>query len=153
MVSVKKGMLTEKQTLCAISYMTNGGNKLAAGRAAGYQAKNKDNLWVSVNKTLRKPVVQELMKEMVEKAEKKLGISVEWKMRKLKGLVDAGLVDIKKDGQIIGVELVKPQSALNGINLLNKMQGHYAVAKTENTHKFDDFDKLKELIKEHEKDY
>lgn len=151
----KKGTLTQKETICMLAYMTNGGNKLQAGKAAGYKATNKDNMWLVVDRCLRRPLVQKTMRELIAEAEEKIGVSVEWKLRKLKGLVDAGLLDVKdKQGEMIGVQLVAPQLALTGIDIMNKMQGHYAPEKSENKVSFEEEAKqIKDLTKEYERDY
>lgn len=144
------GEITLKESLCLLTYLITG-DKVKAAQAAGYYGTNRKQLWQSAERCLKKPLVKETMQIYLEKAEKI--INFEWKLLKLKKMINAGAKDIQGDDE--QVELRDPRTALDALDMLNKIQGHYAPTKTENTDKSDDETKelLKELIQKHEKPY
>lgn len=139
--------LTERECAFIISYLTNGNDKTRAARDAGYKG-NHSNLWLAADRCLKRPLVKEVMQDMMEAAEKKLGITVEWKMRKLMRAINAGIRDKEEDD----AELVNAAIGLQAIDMLNKMRGHYAAEKKESKHSFDD-DNFQALVKHYERDH
>lgn len=140
--------LTEKECALIIAYLINGGEKANAARMAGYKG-NNSNLWLAADRCLKRPLVKKTMQEMMEAAEKKLGINLEWKMKKLKRAINAGIRDKGEDD----AELENAQIGLQAIDMLNKMQGHYSAEKKESKHSFEDFEAFQQLIKHYERDH
>lgn len=71
------------------------------------------------------------VKEYLEAAEKKLGITVEWKMKVLKSMVKANVKNLDSEEPEIG----NYKAALGSIQELNKMSGDYAPVRVENDNK------------------
>lgn len=128
-------------------YIANDFNATEAAVAAGY---SPNGAKVTACRMLQKPRIKELLKRQMQKTERKLEITFEWKIKKLKACVDSAI------NEVDGRELVTNHNALLGaINELNKMQGHYAPEKRQVEHSMDKEQAaaLKELIKQHEREY
>lgn len=145
------GWLTEKESRFIVVYLTNGMERIDAARTAGYYGKDDRDLWSAGERVLQRPQVQKVMQEYLERVEKQLGITLEWKLGKLKKMVNTTAKDIKGNDE--EVVLTDPRIALDSLDMLNKIQGHYAVQKVENTHIVEESETLKKLIEQHEKPY
>ena len=116
--------LTQKQYDFTINYIKNGFNAYQAALSAGYSPTYSN---IHAHKMLEHPIVKKHIQKAYQKLDRKIDITVEWKAKKLKRIVDNILPD---DGSPDLVACYK--DAIKAINELNKMQGDYAVTKTLN---------------------
>lgn len=100
--------------------------------------------------------VKRFLANMHSELEEKVEITLEWKYRKLKHIIEVCLPD---NTVAYDRNLVAPQIALAAIAELNKMNGHYAATKTEvvSTIPPEELEHLKQLVEkfaiEHKKEY
>ena len=119
---------SEKMIAWAQHYRSNGCNATQASISAGYKG-SKDTLR-SYAKTIKKNAwIQWYLRKEAKKQEKTLGITSEWKKKKLKKIIVKGL-GTKKDfhGNNVPVDLSAARGAIHELNL---MDGDHAPAKTE----------------------
>jgi phage terminase small subunit len=121
------GDVTPRETAFVVAYLTNGLDKDKAAIAAGYRGTPRS----VARKVLMRKEVQMFVKEYLEAAEKKLGITVEWKMKVLKSMVKANVKNLDSEEPEIG----NYKAALGSIQELNKMSGDYAPVRVENDNK------------------
>lgn len=95
------------------------------------------------------PKIQEYLKSLQSDLESQMTVSYEWKLDKLKQIVEAFIES--KENLISN----KVNSAIQAISEMNKMQGHYSPEKHVNVNiKTDpDLQQLENLINQHGKEY
>jgi phage terminase small subunit len=95
------------------------------------------------------PKVQAYLKSLQSDLESQMTVSYEWKLNKLKQIVEA-FIESKEN-----LSSSKVNSAIQAISEMNKMQGHYSPEKHVNVNiKTDpDLQQLEDLIKQHGKNY
>lgn len=108
-----KQKLTIKQALFLKLFMQIG-NATEAVRQAGYQTKYPDKI---ANQLLKNPIISQELVNAREIVEKKIDVSLEWRMSILK--------DIANNGQ--------DSDRIRSIAEINKMLGDYAPEKHHNT--------------------
>jgi hypothetical protein len=144
----KSKKLTPKEVKFCLNYLANGQNATHAYRDAGYTAKNPGVARIGGFKTIRKPHIKQYINEHLKKVHEKLEITIEWKMKMLKECVErCAIGEADKDGKL------HPSGLIGAIAELNKMQGHLAATKTDNTHIHGFDDELTALIDKHSKEY
>jgi hypothetical protein len=121
--------LTMKQDLFVRSYLENNGNATQAAITAGYSKKTAYSIG---GENLSKPeIVHEINKlqnKVMKKVEDKVKVTYEWKVQKLKDLIEkCATGEGFKDGWINASGLV------SALSELNKMHGDYAPEKRINT--------------------
>lgn len=132
----------------AVEYLTNGLNASAAARSigctGGYAIKRGCEL-------LRNSKVQNYIRQNLELVEKKLDVTLEWKIKKIKKVIDNAIPDDEEQAFIAEHARV----GLMGISELNKMQGDYAPLKNINANLNSEVDGniLYDLVKKYDKDY
>jgi hypothetical protein len=118
--------LNSMQKRFIVEYVLNDGQGTAAARAAGYKNINAGNVACEL---LAKPRIKEMVKELralqKKKLEEHLDVTFDWKLRKLKFVMQQGLPE--EEGQEIDPELAA--IGLRAMELANKMQGHNAPEK------------------------
>lgn len=118
----------DRRTLVAVNAYLN--NKCCIKKAAEYlQSLNRPDIGSSrksVNAALLSDYGQELLEEWRSRMKEESFMSVEYKLRKLKKIIDCYIPD---DAEIIPFELAK--HAISAIAEANKMQGDYAPVKSE----------------------
>ncbi len=139
--------LSEKNKLLALEYIRNGGNAYQAAITIGmteYAAKS------SAHRILKVPYVKDYIEKQMKQIEDNLGITFEWKLRKLKTVVEQAIPN-----EEVPVDKDLGKLAVTCITEMNKMQGDYAATKVINTHTVDESDLriLKETVIEHMKEY
>lgn len=143
--------LNEREQKFCDAYLNNGFNAMKAGLAAGMPEKEAHAHSYAI---LKRPRVQAFLEKRAKKVEDKLGVTFDWKIRKLKKIVDALIPD--------GEERVSHENANAGraaIAELNKMQGHLSAEKHVNANiNIDaDIESAKELlvrlIEKHKREY
>lgn len=139
--------LTPKEKLFCKAYLANGFNGTQAAITAGYSEKCARQI---ATRLLTKVHIKQYLQKRMEKIEQKLDMTVEWKLEKLKKCIELSLPEI--DGETV---LANHNALLGAINESNKMQGHYAPEKHQNTNLNADMEKdqLDELLKQYEKEY
>lgn len=111
--------LTAKQYAFCQEYIRNGYNVKQACLSAGYSEAVAN---AGGGKLLHNPLIQERISQSLHRAEQKLSITWEYKLNKLKRIVDEYIPDDKT------VALIPEQvrEGLKAIAELNKMNGDYA---------------------------
>lgn len=105
--------ITDKEKRFCLEYIANNFNACDAAKKAGYSEEYYLKNSYKLPKKLR---IKEFIAERIAETEKKLEITFEWKLLKLKNIIE----DFHK---------VEPKTAINAISELNKMQGHYSPEK------------------------
>lgn len=142
-------MSIRQRRFCHI-YLKNGGDAKKAVVEAGY---NPNPLYVKQlgYKILNTPAVKLYVEKAIRKMEKDFGITFDWKLKKLKRVVDDNIPDAEEK------PIIDANVGVKAIAELNKMQGDYAVAKSENTnlnvHTDAEIKDVQELIKQNEREY
>lgn len=149
-MSKRKKYLSEQERKFCISYLTNGQvmqkAALAAGYSEQYALKNSFRL-------LQKPDVKDYIEKRLEQMDKELGVTFEWKVKKLKNVVDRAIPDDEIESDLAATV------GISAIQELNKMQGHHSAEKhvTTNLNVDTDVENVKTimdgLIVKHEKTY
>ncbi len=111
--------LTTQQEEFVINYIKNGYNAYNAALTAGYSKTFADT---GAYKLVHHPIIQKRLTKALKRADNKLNMTFEWKMKKLKRIIDQYIPDD------INVELKESQVkiGLQAMGELNKMQGDYA---------------------------
>lgn len=125
-------------------YLTNGFNSVAAVEAAGYKAtryQRKKTAWRILQQ--RKTIIE--IKKKLKKMSDDIEITFDYKMRKLKRVIDEAIPD---SGDI---NLAKARVAITAISETNKMQGHYEAQKIQVDSK--EMHDVKELVDKFKKEY
>ena len=113
--------VVHKMNLFVGHYLANGFNGWNAAIKAGYSETTANG---KARQLLGMPVVKKEIARVVDKKLEMLGITAEWKMLKLKEIINkCAQGEGLKDGHI------HPPGVIAGISELNKMQGHYAPEK------------------------
>ncbi len=138
--------LTIKQTKFCQNYSIPPHNATQAAISAGYSPHIAKTIGSRL-KTNSK--IQKYLKSLQSDLENQMTVSYEWKLNKLKQVVEA-FIESKE-----GLSSNKVNSAIQAISEMNKMQGHYSAEKHVNFNmKTDpDLQQLEDLIKQHAKDY
>ena len=110
--------LTWKQKLFCKHYIANDFKSGRAALAAGYSKRSANEI---ASENLKKPQIRKYIEELMQDANEKLDITIEWKMKKLKFAVDRSI----KDEDNPPSEGYSVKDGLNAISELNDMQGHY----------------------------
>ncbi len=128
-------------------FVANGGNRKEAAIRAGYKS---DMAVGAANRILRKPLVQEYLAKIREKAERKVGWEYEDKVKILKKIATLAVPE-----SATTMEEIKPMPAIQAIAESNKMQGHYSAEKIVQTNVNIDTDiaEVEALLKEYERPY
>ena len=112
--------LTSKQYDFAMNYIKNGFNAyqaaLSAGYTEAYSRTGSPNL-------VQNQSIQRLIKKEVTSLEDRIGITIEWKAKKLQRIIDS---IVPSEGEIDKPYL---KDAIRALSELNKMSGHYAPTK------------------------
>jgi phage terminase small subunit len=122
-------------------YLANGLKADLAAEKAGYKSKAKNK----GDQILKVDCVKRYLSSRIKNLQKNIEVTVDWKMKKLVGIVER-------------TEEEKPNIAISGISEMNKMQGHYAPTQTQNVNLNLDFDVIKakeinDLVAKKQKDY
>lgn len=142
--------LNEQERKFCVEYVKNNNNAFQAALAAGY---SEENAFKNSFRFLKRPHIKEYVDNLLEKIDKKVGVSLEWKINKLRLAVERSLPDEEEKAKI------NPQIGITAIAELNKMQGHHSAEKlvTTNLNVDTDIDNVKslmdELIDKHNKNY
>lgn len=137
--------MTNKEKLFCEEYMVNGHNQKAAAIKAGYL---KSYAPAAAARILKKHVVRMYIGTRMKSIENEERITKDWKMRKLKQIVDHAIPHAE-DGKTIVKE---PRNAIAAIAELNKMQGDYAAIKHEIQADIN-YTEIRARIEELKKDY
>lgn len=140
--------LEERQKKFALNFLTNGFKKKKAAIDAGYSPASAH---ISANKCLKSKRVINYIKNYMSELEKDLGITIQWKLGKLKQCVD---ISLPEEGEQLTVESIKkysPSDAIKAIDVMNKMQGHYK--QNDEGEEEKDLEELNQLVSEHEREY
>lgn len=132
----------------ALNYLTNGFKKKKAAIDAGYSPASAQT---SALKCLRSPKVIEYMKVFMSEIEKDLGITFEWKLGKLKQVVEISLPSENEELMVESIKKYNPSDAIKAIDVMNKMQGHYK--KEEDVDNTEELEEVNELVSAHEREY
>ena len=135
--------LNEMQQSFVINYIKNGFNATQAALKAGYSdsyARTNSDYLVNT------PAIKERITKALNKIDRKIEISFEYRMKKLRRIIDDFIPDDKK----IELSPLKVKTALQAMAEINKMYGDYAPDKqlkvtVDMTH-----DKLKDIKKQYE---
>jgi phage terminase small subunit len=138
--------LTIKQTKFCQNFILPPHNATQAAISAGYSPHIAKTIGHRL-KTNSK--VQGYLKSLQTNLENQMTVSYEWKLNKLKQIVEA-FIESKEN-----LSSSKVNSVIQAISEMNKMQGHYSPEKHVNVNiKTDpDLQQLEDLIKQHGKDY
>lgn len=134
--------ITEMQKKFCEAYLVNGRNAMAAAREAGYGKSYANN---KSSQILNSTVVKQYLRKRLEKVDKKLEVTFDWKIKRLKQIAN------KHENNI----------AVSAISEMNKMQGHYSPDKHVNANininsdadLIQVRDVMQQIAKKHEKDY
>lgn len=138
--------LTIKQTKFCQNFIIPPHNATQSAISAGYSP----HIAKTIGSRLRtNSKVQKYLKSLQSDLENQMTVSYEWKLDKLKQIVEA-FIENKED-----LSPNKVSSAIQAISEMNKMQGHYSAEKHVNFNiKTDpDLQQLEDLIKQHGKEY
>lgn len=138
--------LTIKQTKFCQNFIIHPHNATQSAIAAGYSP----HIAKTIGSRLKtNPKVQKYLKSLQSDLENQMTVSYEWKLNKLKQIVEA-FIESKED-----LSPHKVNSAIQAISEMNKMQGHYSAERHVNFNiKTDpDLQQLEDLIKQHGKEY
>jgi phage terminase small subunit len=118
--------LQPKQELFAQEVVKNGGDKVAAYKAAGYSPNlNPNAMGVQGDKLFNNPKialrVSELQKEADKVAKEVFSISVEWRLKALKDIHDAGVTQYKDGNDVKRYENLAASNS--AIKTMNEMLG------------------------------
>lgn len=111
--------LTQMQYNFCSNYIKNGFNVKQAALDAGYSdyyARTKANYLIEI------PSIRTRVERAYQKAESNLGMDWQWKLKKLKRVIDAYIPD---EGEI-ALNTFETSVAIKALAELNKMQGDYA---------------------------
>lgn len=146
----KRIHLNERERKFCIAYLTNGQvmqqAALTAGYSEEYAAKNSFRL-------MQKPYIKDYIEKRLAQMDKELGVTFEWKVKKLKSVIDRAIPDDEIESDL------SASVGISAIQELNKMQGHHSAEKRVNTNLNSDTDveNVKELmeglIAKHDKSY
>jgi phage terminase small subunit len=115
----QRTILTQKQYNFCSSYIKNGFNAYQAAINAGY-SHNYAN--VKAPMLLQHPIIKQRIEKAYTKAEDQLGMDWQWKLRKLKRVIDTFI----PDDDTTKLNTFETGIALKAIAELNKMHGDYA---------------------------
>lgn len=138
--------LTIRQTKFCQNLIIPPHNATQAAISAGYSP----HIAKTIGHRLKgNPKIQEYLKSLQSDLESQMTVSYEWKLDKLKQIVEAFIES--KENLISS----KVNSAIQAISEMNKMQGHYSPEKHLNVNiKTDpDLQQLENLINQHGKEY
>jgi AAA15 family ATPase/GTPase len=138
--------ISQKEKIFCLNYLANGNNATRAYIDAGY---SENGARVTAHQTLKRQHIKEFLSKFVDEKVRKLEITFEWKLEKLKQCVEAAMLEDPETGQVL---LDNHSALLGAITELNKMQGHYAATKVDTIHTLDFADELKELIRQNERE-
>lgn len=116
---LSKKTLTQKQNVFCLEYINNGFNAYKAAITAGYSS-NYAN--VKAHGLLKHPTIKACIKRGYQKAEEKLDLTWEWKLNKLKRIIDTFIPDDESESIFPN----HARAAVMAIAEINKMQGDYA---------------------------
>lgn len=138
--------LTIRQTKFCQNLIIPPHNATQAAISAGYSPHIAKTIGYRLKANLK---IQEYLKSLQSDLESQMTVSYEWKLDKLKQIVEAFIES--KENLISN----KVNSAIQAISEMNKMQGHYSPEKHVNVNiKTDpDLQKLESLINQHGKEY
>lgn len=97
--------------------------------------------------------VQNLINNNRQKMELQISVTFEWKVERLKSIIDKCLEDrdlLDHEGNVIG-STYRPEAATRAIAELNKMQGHYAPEKHVVVNVNQSIEKVRETLIEYDK--
>ena len=119
---VKKVSLTQKQEAYAKAVVLNGGDKVAAYKAAGYsQSMSSNAISVQSDKLFNKPKINLRIEQLKDKSDEKFTITVTKRLKWLEQIVDAGLHEYKDANKIKRRENLS--AAKGAITVINDMLG------------------------------
>ncbi len=137
----KKPLTPMQYTFCS-EYVKNGGNAYQAAIKAGYSESYSQFKAPSL---IHKPRLAERMESALRRIEHKLDVPFEWRINKLKRLVNAIIPDGEGD-----IKIVHGKIAIQALAEINKMYGDYAPEKRMNMTVNATLDKLTEARKAYE---
>ncbi len=135
--------LTPMQYTFCSTYIKNGFNAYQAAVHAGYSEKYA---LTQTKKLITNPLVKERITQAFAKVDDKLGVAFEWRVSKLKRIVNA----IVPDDEHEEIKLVHGKVAIQALAEINKMYGDYAPEKRLNMTVNATLDKLTEARKAYE---
>lgn len=108
---------------------------------------------INASKVLRKPHIKHyrdwLVKQIEQQTAEKLGITINWKLEKLKEVTEACLDGRARQNDASSIDA---KGVISAIGEMNKMQGHYAPTESKLTHAIDD-NQFDELCEQYKQDY
>ena len=113
-----KTKLTAKQDKFVKAYLLNGGNATQAAIDAGYKA---DNAAVIGCENLIKPNIKAEIEKHQEVANEKFSISVEWRLKALQNIHDAGVTQYMDGNEKLRYENLAASNS--AIKTMNEMLG------------------------------
>lgn len=125
-MSLKEPTLRERK-FCLL-YLANGQDAKHAYIDAGY---SPNGAAVTAHQALKRPHIKNFIAKHIKKVEKKMEITIEYKIKKLKQCIEAAMIEDPDTGKVI---LDNHSALLGAISELNKMQGHYSAEKIQNLH-------------------
>lgn len=129
-------------------YIENNGNASLAAVKAGY---SKIQPPANANHLLKRPHIQELIKNLLIEKMAADEVTYNWKMVKLKDTIEVIEQKLKEDEGLNSAALASALSRL--ISEVNKMQGHYAPVKQQSTHTINIYEKrIDDLIEQNWQD-
>ena len=137
----RKALTTMQFAFCT-EYVRNGGNAHQAALTAGYSPSFSR---FKAPELINKPHIAARMETALRRVEHKLDVSFEWRINKLKRLVNAIIPE--DDGKII---VAQGKVAIQALAEINKMYGDYAPDKRINMTVNATLDKLTEARKAYE---
>jgi phage terminase small subunit len=111
--------LTPKQYTFCTAYIKNGFNAYQAALTAGY---SKSYATCKSGFLVEHPLIKDRIMDAYQRADNKLIVSWEWKIKKLQLIIDA----ICPDDPDHPIKLGHARTAIQAISELNKMSGDYA---------------------------
>lgn len=109
--------LSPKEYEFAQNYIKNGFNAYQAALTAGYKPEYAKKYSYKI---IQRPAIQGVITKAVQRIDQKLGVTIEWRVNKLKAIINAVIGD---DGTH---DKQYYKDALKAIAEINKMSGDYA---------------------------
>lgn len=141
---IRRNQMTFRQQKFCEEYLTNGRVLKDAAVSAGYAP---GSAALTGHKLLKTQAVHNYLTERVKKSNDDLQIGFDYKLAKLKKIVDLAIPD-----EADTILQISPRSGIAAIAELNKMQGHYSaekvVAATLSVNADADLSQAKELVQQ-----
>lgn len=156
------GLSTRRRKFCR-AYLISGCDARQALRAAGYKTTNDDGARKQVYQLFQSPGVKEYYSELVKRMEEREGLTLDFLYKTLREIIDICVPEFKEDSATQEEKAARAvwisenvSGCVKAIAEINKMQGNYAPAKTDNnnnnSNKNAEIEDIQALIKQFERD-